>query len=215
MSSVAALLTDPDAFFRERSPDTSLRGPVAVVAAVALVSAVAGALQFSVMNQLFAELGGGAIVSLIQLVTFGASLVGPFVVWLIYAGVFQGISLVFDGDGEFSTTLALVGWGFLPSVFGALASLAINYYRFEVQGVTLPAEVTAQSVQQFSRSIASGPLVALSAGLGIVFTLWSAFLWVFALKHARNLSVRDAALTVALPVLVGVALSGFGLLNAL
>lgn len=93
--------------------------------------------------------------------TFATALVSPFVGWLVYAAVFHAISVVFDGDGPFPTTLAL------------------------------------------------------GAGLGVLVTLWSAVLWTHALRHARALSFRDAALTVALPALVGVALSVSTLVGAL
>ena len=36
--------------------------------------------------------------------------------------------------------------------------------------------------------------------IGILFTLWSANIWVFGLKHARNLSTKNAVITVAIPV---------------
>ncbi|HDN68799.1 MAG TPA: hypothetical protein ENG23_04390, partial [Methanomicrobia archaeon] len=38
--------------------------------------------------------------------------------------------------------------------------------------------------------------------VGILFMLWSANIWIFGLKHARNLSTRDAVLTVAIPVAI-------------
>lgn len=215
MPSIATLLTDPDAFFRRRSDDPSLTGPVAVIVLIAVVSAVSATLQFQAMSGLFADVAGGSIVQAIQAFTIVTTLVGPFFSWLLYAVVFYAISVVFDSDGEFTTTLALVGWGFVPSVFGSLARAVLDYYRISVQGITPPAEVTQESMQQFQQQLQAGPLVALATALGIVFTLWSALLWTFAMKHARSLSNRDAALTVALPVLVSLAFSLWGLVNAL
>ena len=147
--------------------------------------------------------------------TFATALVSPFVGWLVYAAVFHAISVVFDGDGPFPTTLALVGWGMVPSVIGSVAQLAINYYRFSVRGLEAPPLDDPEAVQEFVRSPSSGPLVALGAGLGVLVTLWSAVLWTHALRYAWALSLRDAALTVALPALVGVALSVSTLVGAL
>jgi hypothetical protein len=39
----------------------------------------------------------------------------------------------------------------------------------------------------------------------MLFMLWSANIWVFGLKHARNLSTRNAVITVAIPVLAYIA----------
>ena len=216
MPSALSLLTDPEAFFGRQGTDPSLKGPLVVVTLIAAVNAVASVLQFRFMARLFENSGmGSGFATAIQAFSFVFVIAGPFVVWLLYAGVFQGISVLFDGDGDFSTTLAFVGWGFVPSVMGSVASVAINFYRFNVRGIDIPSEMTVEAYQQFSQSLQTGPLVALSAALGIVFTLWSAFLWTFGLRHARSLSVRQAALTVALPVLVGLAFTTRTLLVAL
>ena len=216
MPSALSLLTDPEAFFGRQGTDPSLKGPLVVVTLIAAVNAVASVLQFRFMARLFENSGmGSGFATAIQAFSFVFVIAGPFVVWLLYAGVFQGISVLFDGDGDFSTTLAFVGWGFVPSVMGSVASVAINFYRFNVRGIDVPSEMTVEAYQQFSQSLQTGPLVALSAALGIVFTLWSAFLWTFGLKHARSLSVRQAAMTVALPVLVGLAFTTRTLLVAL
>ena len=216
MPSALSLLTDPEAFFGRQGTDPSLKGPLVVVTLIAAVNAVASVLQFRFMARLFENSGmGSGFATAIQAFSFVFVIAGPFVVWLLYAGVFQGISVLFDGDGDFSTTLAFVGWGFVPSVIGSVASVAINFYRFNVRGIDVPSEMSVEAYQQFSQSLQTGPLVALSAALGIVFTLWSAFLWTFGLRHARSLSVRQAALTVALPVLVGLAFTTRTLLVAL
>ena len=208
MPSALSLLTDPEAFFGRQGTDPSLKGPLVVVTLIAAVNAVASVLQFRFMARLFENSGmGSGFATAIQAFSFVFVIAGPFVVWLLYAGVFQGISVLFDGDGDFSTTLAFVGWGFVPSVMGSVASVAINFYRFNVRGIDVPSEMSVEAYQQFSQSLQTGPLVALSAALGIVFTLWSAFLWTFGLRHARSLSVRQAALTVTLPALVGLALT--------
>ncbi|PSP65963.1 hypothetical protein BRC79_07875 [Halobacteriales archaeon QH_8_67_27] len=216
MPSALSLLTDPEAFFGRQGTDPSLKGPLVVVTLIAAVNAVASVFQFRFMARLFENSGmGSGFATAIQAFSFVFVIAGPFVVWLLYAGVFQGISVLFDGDGDFSTTLAFVGWGFVPSVMGSVASMVINYYRFNVRGIDVPSEMSVEAYQQFSQSLQTGPLVALSAALGIVFTLWSAFLWTFGLRHARSLSVRQAALTVALPVLVGLAFTTRTLLVAL
>ena len=216
MPSALSLLTDPEAFFGRQGTDPSLKGPLVVVTLIAAVNAVASVLQFRFMARLFENSGmESGFATAIQAFSFVFVIAGPFVVWLLYAGVFQGISVLFDGDGDFSTTLAFVGWGFVPGVIGSVASVAINFYRFTVRGIDVPSEMSVEAYQQFSQSLQTGPLVALSAALGIVFTLWSAFLWTFGLRHARSLSVRQAALTVALPVLVGLAFTTRTLLVAL
>jgi hypothetical protein len=43
-------------------------------------------------------------------------------------------------------------------------------------------------------------LTQITTLISIVFLLWSANIWIFGIKHARNLTPRDAALIVGIPV---------------
>lgn len=212
-----SVLTDPESFFRERESDPSLLRPALVVAVAALVGAAAGFLQWQAMQDLYSSIEGpaGQIASVAGVFGIVGGLVGPFVAWILYAGVFHGISALFDGEGAFTDTLALVGWGFVPSILGGLVSLAITYYRFNVVGFTVPQTTDPQAMAEFSQEVSSGPLVTLDSGLGILFTLWSAFLWMFAVKYARDLDTRNAAITVAIPVAISLLLSLWGLVTSL
>jgi hypothetical protein len=40
----------------------------------------------------------------------------------------------------------------------------------------------------------------IATALGIIFTLWSANIWIFGLQYARNLSLKNAAITVGVPI---------------
>ena len=57
------------------------------------------------------------------------------------------------------------------------------------------------------RWITENPMMWLSSLIGMLFMLWSANIWVFGLKHARNLSTRNAVITVAIPVAAYLAYS--------
>jgi len=224
MSSIDTLVTDPNAFFRDRSERPSWKGPVLIVTFIAVLGVVSSIVQFrataDLYTQMFADAGEGAeaagtIFQVFQVVGMVIGFVVNYVVWVLIAAFFYVVSLVFDGTGEFATTLKLVGWGLVPSVVGSVFSLFITVYRYEIEGVTVPTEVTQESMQQFSQQISGGPLAALTGVLGIVFTLWSGVLWTFAMKHARQLTTRNAAITVALPVLVGIVVSLWSIINAL
>ena len=45
-------------------------------------------------------------------------------------------------------------------------------------------------------------LVGLILLIGLLFMLWSANIWVFALKHTRRLTTKNAVVTVAIPMAV-------------
>ncbi|WP_255152488.1 YIP1 family protein [Halorarius halobius] len=192
------VLFNPDEFFERRSSEPGLVPPVGIMLVIGLVGAVGAvpsiqatfaalpeeAQAFSVVGYVAAAVG---------------AFVGPFVRWLLFAGAFYVISAVlYDPEGSFRDLFALVGWGFIPAIFGAVVSAVVAFVVFS--GVTFPSD--PQQIQAFVRELQNRPEFLVAALLGVVFLLWSALLWTFAVRHARGLEVREAAITVAVPVVV-------------
>ena len=50
------------------------------------------------------------------------------------------------------------------------------------------------------QTLMQDPSMQVSTIIGILLMLWSANIWIFAVKHARNLSARNALITVGVPV---------------
>jgi len=195
MPSIVTLLTDPNRFFAALEDDWGYASPAGVVTVTALVSA-AGA--YVVMSQLLGSLGGD--VQGVGGIAVGAAVfggfVGAYVVWGVASVVFFLVSVVFDGEGSLGKTAAFVGWGFVPRVVGNVVGLALS--ALALRDVTPPSDVS--QYQAFARQFQHRPLVVASSVVGVVFLLYSGFVWTFALKHARDLSTRGAALTVFVPV---------------
>jgi hypothetical protein len=208
----ASVLTDPDGFFRSRLDDTSLGWPLAVVALVAALRVLAGVIRSSGLTDLVTEQGLPASQAGQGPVALATAAVIPFLAWVVFAGVFYLLSSLFDGEGEFSTLLSFVGYGFVPQVAGSALSALVAFYRWNVRGVSVsfpagtagsPMQMSPEQSAAYARAIfeaQSGPLVTLMTVLGFVFTLWAAFIWVFATRRARDVSTRQAAIAVGLPV---------------
>lgn len=218
LQTIQRLVTDPDNFFEERADDPGYLGPGLVVLLVAIASVPNVAIQYQNTFAAFDFEGAAASAMLFgQVIAFATSLIGPFVMWLVYALGFYLVSAVFDASGSYWKVVALSGWGFLPLAVDNLVNGAITFYRFEVVGVDLPSEVTsAEQAQQLSQELASGPLVALSSLVSIAFVLLSAYYWTFAIEHARRLDRKQAAIAVLITaVVLGVLLPLRTVLDAL
>lgn len=223
---VTSLLTDPDAFFRERSEDPSIVPPLAIVTLIAVVGSFATLVQNETIVSAFRPVIETALenssenmsesdiqdavdfaVQAYLVFSYGAALIGPYFFWLLYAAVFHGISVVFDGEGSFGRTLRFVGWGRLPMLVASVVTLLVNVYYYEIVGVDVPSDVSAEN--QFEAFQELGPpteIQLLTTVVGILLTLWAAYIWVYGMKHARNLSRREALLTVSVPVLISLLL---------
>ncbi|SFR92933.1 hypothetical protein SAMN05216559_1184 [Halomicrobium zhouii] len=199
---VGTLLTNPGRFFDGRADDPSLKEPTLVVLSIVVISAISGAVtiyQFMQMVpenvQLFLLIGG--IVGIV----IGS--VGPFITWLLYAVAFQIISYFFGGEGEFRDTFALTGWGFVPRIFGAILSLVATVYVIQ----TLQVSGDPAAFQTFNSRLTQQTFYQLATGVGILFSLWSAYIWIPAVQRARNVTRNQAIVTVAIPVLFGILLT--------
>ena len=129
------------------------------------------------------------------------ALIGGFLSWVIYAGVFHLVSMLFKGEGSFTRTLEFTGYGLLPQVFGGIIG-AILSYRI-IANLTVPTARSPEEIAAVTESLTSAmmadPLAQVAGVVTILFLVWSANIWIFGMKHARNLSTRDAVITVAIP----------------
>lgn len=194
------LLTDPDSFFRDVADDAGLRGPTLVVGFLGVVSAVGG-IPVAEMTATLLPPEASAFAGFTYVTTVIGGFLAAFVVWLVYAAVFHLVSsLAFDGDGPFSRTLAVAGWGLAPAVPVGIVSGFLTYLA--LRGMGLPSG--PEGGMAFLAQYQSSPYVLAAGVLGILSLLWQASIWVYGVKHARGVALRDAAITVAVPV--GIAL---------
>lgn len=201
-------ISDPDAFFRRLRDGSGLVRPAALVVGAGLLSVVD---TFVYQQQLQSALstgggaGAGAGKALLLLLTVVRAVIKPVLAWVVLAVVFYLVSTRFGGEGSPITTAKFVGWGFLPvfalSVLTTTVSLSVI--------TTTPTPTNASEMGTYIQSISQNGFLKTAKYLPIAFTVWQGFMWTFALRHARELSLRDAAKTVAGPVAVLVAWTAY------
>jgi hypothetical protein len=207
--SFADILIRPDAFFEKIVTEhESLKIPAVIV----LIGGILGAVLGYLMGVLSAEMMAGIMPGLDSIIIVSAvlgGLFGTFIFWLIVAGLFHILSAIFGGQGSFGRTLEVVGYGYLPQIIGSVISLiaAIEY----LPKVTVPvlAKSAAQdpaaieaATKAFMHDPAMLEFTQITTLVAIVFMLWSAHIWIFGMKHARVLTMRDAAICVGAPVIL-------------
>lgn len=190
--------TDPASFFDHEADDPELRGPALVVVLVAVIGLLS---SVPVFRALFGTVPPGAGPFVLVGLVVGAviGLVTPFVIWLVYALLFYGLSALFGGEGSFRDLFRLVGWGFAPSAVSALVGGLVTVWL--VSGVDFS---NPQQAQQFAQAMKTDPLGLFHWGVSLLTTLWSAWMWSHAVGAARGLSRRDAWVSVGVVVLAGV-----------
>jgi len=204
------VLTDPESFFERGEEAASPVVPVAVALVVGALGAVAAWLSFQATTEAFVRAGqggggaGGGLTAVFGGVAVVVALATPFVAWLLYALVFHGITAVLDGEGSFTTTLVYAGWGLLPKVVGSLVGLATTWIVLDA--VRPPAEVTPRTAQAYQQAIQNHPASLAGTVVGILLLLWSAYIWVAAVQHARDVERADAMIAVGVPVAIALVI---------
>ena len=207
--SLIDILIRPGAFFQDAITEKeSLKIPGLIVLALGIVSAVYAYLIGGLTGKMMAGLIPG-MESIIAISTILGALFGIFVFWGIWTGVFYLISSLFKGKGTFKRSLEFTGYGYLPQIFGAIFTVivAIQYIpRVIVPEITTAASQDPQLIQEAVKTLMHDPammeMTQIISIISIVFLLWSANIWIFGMRNARQLSERDSALCVGIPVVV-------------
>jgi hypothetical protein len=92
--------------------------------------------------------------------------------------------------------------------------LGITAYVLPAIQFSFSIESLIENPELMQQTIANNPLMQASSVIGILFTLWSAIIWIFGIKHARNIPIRDAMITVGVPVGVCILYSTYTLAGA-
>jgi hypothetical protein len=196
------VLTNPNKFFEARMKgEESLRIPVFIVLISGIIGGISAFLTSSIMMEAMTKTLPPEAQGFMSFMPIGSAIgavIASFIIWLFIAAIFFGISSIFKGEGKFKRTLEFVGYGYIPTIIGGLIS-AVLVYNF-VTTVQIPTITDPTEIKEVITPLMKSPMMLLSSAIGILFMLWSANIWVFGLKHARNLSTKNALITVAIPV---------------
>ena len=198
------ILTNPDKFFEaKRGEEVSLKLPALIVLIIGIISGIGAYF----MGGLTAEMLSGTLppeaqgfISFIAISGAIAAVIFSLIFWVVFAAIFYLISCIFKGEGKFKRTLEFVGYGYIPMIISGIIS-AIFIYNI-VSTAQIPVVTDPAKMAGAFEPLMKSPMMQLSYAISILFMLWSANIWVFGLKHARNLTTKNALITVAIPVAV-------------
>ena len=201
------ILIHPSAFFQDGlSEKESLKIPGIIVLVLGIVSAGYAYLIGGLTGKLLAGIVPG-MESIIAVSTILGAFVGVFLFWVIWTGVFYVMSSVFKGKGSFKRSLEFAGYGYLPQILGAVLNVivAVQYIpEIIVPHIPSSAAQDPQVILDATNTLMHDPamreMIQVASLISIVFLLWSATIWIAGMKSARQLSDRDAALCVGIPV---------------
>ncbi|AFV23472.1 hypothetical protein Mpsy_1264 [Methanolobus psychrophilus R15] len=187
------VLTDPNGFFKRKSnEEIEFKTPLMIVLLMAAVGAITAVIMMqNIMGTLPEEAAAFAGIGAVFAVV--GAVIGTFVMWAVYSAIFYVISMLFNGEGSFKRVMEFVSYGFIPSIISSIISAIFTSRAYSNIDFSDP---------MIADALLSDPTLRIAGIVGIIFMLWSANIWILALVHSRNLSVKNAAITVGVPILL-------------
>jgi hypothetical protein len=209
MATIQDLVFNPQRFFSEKmTEEESLRTPLVIVLLIGIIGGISALFVSGLTLQLLPP-EAQSFGSVIQIISVAGGILGAFVMWLVWTVAFFIISSILGGSGTFRRTLEFVGYGSFPQIFGGIISGIIFYYY--LSGITVPAVTDPQQIQEVITGLLTAPMMQFAILVGILFILWSANLWIFGMMEGRRLSMKNAIITVGVPVVIYLVYSAINL----
>lgn len=193
------LITNPNSFFETTVDSFTLSHSFVIVLLTGLVLFTVPVI---IVTWGAANLAGGlANFAYLGMIVSGlVYFISLFVMWFVNTGIFYTVTLLFDGEGDFRTLLQYTGWGYVPTLASAVL-ISVTVYHLVHQ---FPSPESISGMVAFQQKLQTNAIYFNIKLIAVVFELWRGFLWVFAVKHARNITQRQSVLTVAIPVILSV-----------
>lgn len=206
------LLLHPERFFATSGEgEPNLRIPAAIALCGAVVSGILRYMMSELYAEIFSAAAGAGIGSFLGIFAGISAFLGFLIIWwLVFAGVFFVLSIAMAGKGSFNRSLANVGYGLVPMVIGSVLTLVLSFLYLPRVHVTVPRNlqdpaVLAQAMTGVMQDPVMREFTMVSSAISILFVIWSANIWIFGIRQARELTTRNAIITVVLPVAVYIA----------
>jgi hypothetical protein len=201
------VIYNPDSFFRNALEEGMSYKPSIVVIILTILISTASTIPFA---EVYARATVEAIstqissdqTEVVYAMTYYLTILSPLftipILWIVISAVLHGISALFGGKGEFSTTLKFTAFSYVPVI--VLSPLSF------IVGMEIASIIAAEGVQ----GLMSETVKIAQASTGTLTTLWQMTLWTFAIKYARSLPTKKALYVALIPgavFLIGIWLS--------
>lgn len=205
MFSIADLLITPSHFFRELGKEEAdLKYPVLIVLIIGIISGISAYIvSGKTMAMMPAGMEGAA--TFISLIGFAAALIGSFIYWIIWVVAILIMIYILKGELSFKKLMEIVGYGFVPQIFGTIISTGIMITS--LPNLVIPSTSNVAEMETALNVFMVSPPMMTAMIIGIIFTIWSAYIWIFGVKELANLDFKKAALCTGIPVAVYVLIT--------
>lgn len=212
---VRRLFTESEGFFDQKKREPSMRRELLLLF---LIGAL-GAAGVGYVGYMFLDaVAGERDLMRVQFVARALTvLVGPFVLWVYYTLVTQGVAYTMNSRGPLSRLFKITAWSLVPMAIANLVySVAMFLAYRDVDVPENPPGTRVEDQVDFLFGLANDdPLLILAWIVTALAAVYSGYLLSIGLQRLRDLSESQARRAVSLPVVGHVAWVLYTLLGQL
>lgn len=187
------ILLNLDKFFSEKK-DVGFKIPLTIVLIYTIVGTISAIFSIRVLTDEMlknVELPE-EIMMITYLFTPISVFAGVFLNWILVTAILYVLSALLGGKGQFLLLMKFVAFSFIPPILLSPVStyLTIEFFKYPIQENLYSLIVLSMAV-----------------------AFWQYFYWVFAVKNARDLSLKKSAVVSAVLILISLAFATYPFLG--
>jgi hypothetical protein len=190
---IKGMITRPDDTTRDIAVSPRLEEGLMVVGVYIILTVISTYIAFTRVRYT-GSVGGidaSSLATAMLVAELAAAIVLPLLSWPIVAGVAHFLSMFFGGNGKFyPNMMTLIGYTNIPLLVVLVLSMILT--------LLTPVTVVDFSAvaQATTSSLLSSPIRILSMVIGLLGSIWVAYMMAFAVKNGENLPMKNAAIVV-------------------
>lgn len=204
MISVKEILIAPGHFFEKKCrEEASLGIPFLIILITAIISGISA---YVVSGKTVEAIASGVEMAAFigSLFGFAVAFISVFIYWIIWVIAFMIMIYILKGENSFKRLAEVTAYGFIPQIFSGIITTAIM--MTSIQNIVIPATTNMQEMEAAIKAFATTPPMMAAAFIGIIFTIWSANIWLFGIKESSGLEFKKAAICVGVPLVIFIVL---------
>lgn len=137
--------------------------------------------------------------SVISLTGIIFALIGPFLIWLIGAGILHFISMILSGEGKFyPQMMTVVGYSMVPLLFSGVIGIILLSM---MPSMTITISTTNPEA---AKEIYNNPYIIGSSTIGTIMQAWASVILYFGVRSAQRLTPVKSAVVAGIPLAINI-----------
>lgn len=195
---ITGTIYDPRNAIKKIADEPHIEEAVMIVGILAIIGVLAAYVQSYKIIMVFENMPPGMESFFTQgsmnTITMVSSLIGPFIMWIVGAGIIHFLSKAFGGEGVFyPRMMTIAGYSMIPQLIGNILSLAL---LLSIDPVTVTMDITDPNAENALLNI---PFYSELKVIGWIFMLWGAAILVFGVQNVHKLSLKRSVIAVGIP----------------